>query len=82
MCTTRLKRKKTARTPGSRAFLAVFASYNCQSREICSREGEDDDLESWQRGHEKFFRNEGAEMGYSFSDDLMVVFEDFRVCYQ
>ena len=56
--------------------------YNEMTYEICSREGEDDDLESWQRGHEKFFRNEGAEMGYSFSDDLMVVFEDFRVCYQ
>lgn len=56
--------------------------YNEMTYEICSREGEDDNLESWQRGHEKFFRNEGAEMGYSFSEDLIVVFEDFRVIYQ
>ncbi len=56
--------------------------YKDMTYEICSREGEDDDLLSWQRGHEKFFRNEGAEMGYTFSEDLIVVFEDFRVVYQ
>jgi len=56
--------------------------YKDMTYEICSREGEDDNLESWQRGHEKFFRNEGAEMGYTFSEDLIVVFEDFRVVYQ
>jgi len=60
----------------------MLIPYNEMTYEICSREDEDDDLESWQRGHEKFFRNEGAEMGCSFSEDLMVVFEDFRVCYQ
>lgn len=60
----------------------TFIPYNEMTYEICSREGEDDNLESWQRGHEKFFRNEGKLMGYTFSDDLTVVFEDFSVCYQ
>lgn len=50
--------------------------------DICSREGEDDDLSSWQRGHERFFRDEGREMGYAFHEDMVVVFEDFKVVYK
>ena len=50
--------------------------------EICSREGEDETLESWQRGHKRFFTEEGAELGYEFSDDMPVLFEDFEVVYQ
>ncbi len=50
--------------------------------DICSREGEDDCLESWQRSHRRFFTEEGAEMGYVFREDLPVVFEDFRVIYK
>lgn len=61
--------------------LVTLIPYGEMTFEICSREGEDDCLESWQRGHEKFFRNEGKEMGYTFSEDHMVVFEDFRVIY-
>ena len=41
MCTTRLERKKTARTPELRAFLAVLASSNCQSRDYTARGGAD-----------------------------------------
>lgn len=48
---------------------------------ICSREGEDDCLESWRRGHRRFFTEEGRELGYEFSEDMPVVFEDFRVVY-
>jgi uncharacterized protein YhfF len=50
--------------------------------EICRREGEDDNLESWRRGHTRFFAEEGKALGYEFSDDMPVVFEDFRVVYQ
>lgn len=50
--------------------------------EICKREGEDDTLESWQKGHRKFFIEEGKELGYQFSDDMPVVFEDFKVVYK
>lgn len=50
--------------------------------EICSREGEDDTLESWQRGHRRFFQQEGAELGYEFTEDMPVVFEDFAVVHQ
>ncbi len=47
--------------------------------DIAKLEGEDDSLESWRRSHERFFREEGAELGYSFSEDLDVVFEEFEV---
>jgi uncharacterized protein YhfF len=50
--------------------------------DIVKREGEDDTLESWRKGHEKFFRAEGKELGYAFSDDMKIVFEDFKVIYK
>ena len=50
--------------------------------EICSREGEDDSLESWQRGHTRFFTEDGKALGYEFSEDMPVVFEDFAVVYR
>lgn len=45
-------------------------------------EGEDDTLESWRAGHIRFFKEEGNELGYEFSNDMPVVFEDFEIVYQ
>ena len=42
--------------------------------DICSREGEDDNLQSWQEGHREFFTEEGKELGYEFSEDMPVIF--------
>jgi uncharacterized protein YhfF/GNAT superfamily N-acetyltransferase len=56
--------------------------YKEMTFELCKKEGEDDSLESWQRGHEHFFKEEGKEMGYEFNEDLMVVFEEFELVYQ
>lgn len=50
--------------------------------EICKREGEDDNLASWQHGHRTFFINEGKILGYQFSEDMPVIFEDFEVVYR
>lgn len=50
--------------------------------DICKLEGEDDDLESWQLGHINFFKVEGRELGYVFSKDMPVIFEEFEVVYQ
>lgn len=50
--------------------------------DICKREGEDDTLESWRAGHIGYFKEEGIEIGYTFSDDMPVVFEDFEVVYK
>lgn len=50
--------------------------------EICKREGEDDNLESWRQGHIRFFMSEASELGYTFTEDMPVVFEDFKVIYK
>ena len=50
--------------------------------DICKREGEDDCLESWQRGHKRFFSEECKEVGYEFSEDMPVVFEDFKLVFK
>ncbi|SDI41351.1 ASCH domain-containing protein [Proteiniclasticum ruminis] len=50
--------------------------------DICKLEGEDDTLASWQRGHQRFFTEEGKELGYEFTEDLPVVFEEFEVVYK
>lgn len=47
--------------------------------DIAKLEGEDDDLDSWRRSHEYFFREEGRELGYVFSEDMPVIFEEFEV---
>ena len=50
--------------------------------EICSREGEDESLESWQAKHRRFFTEDGRQLGYLFTEDMPVIFEDFEVVYQ
>ena len=47
--------------------------------DIARLEGEDDSLESWRGNHETFFREEGKELGYEFSEEMPVVFEEFEV---
>ena len=56
--------------------------FNEMTYDICKREGEDDTLSSWQQSHQHFFTEEGKLLGYSFSEDMLVVFEDFEVVYQ
>lgn len=51
------------------------------SFDICSREGEDETLSSWQEGHIRFFTTEGEQLGYLFSWDMSIIFEDFEVIY-
>ncbi|MGL5617172.1 MAG: ASCH domain-containing protein [Sarcina sp.] len=51
------------------------------SFDICKREGEDDNLESWRKNHIRFFTNEGVKLGYRFTEEMPVVFEDFKVIF-
>jgi uncharacterized protein YhfF len=48
---------------------------------ICQREGEDECLETWREGHRRYFKEDGKNLGYEFSEDMPVVFEDFEVVY-
>ena len=56
--------------------------FNEMTFDICKREGEDENLESWQRGHRHFFMEDGKQLGYEFSEDMPVVFEDFEVVFR
>ncbi|MBE5960859.1 MAG: ASCH domain-containing protein [Lachnospiraceae bacterium] len=49
--------------------------------DICKLEGEDDNLESWRKGHISFFQAEGKELGYEFTEEMPVIFEEFEVVY-
>lgn len=49
--------------------------------DIAAREGEDATLASWQEGHRRFFKEDARALGYSFTEDMPVVFEDFRLLY-
>lgn len=50
--------------------------------DICKREGEDDSLESWRFNHIKFFKSLEKELGFEFTLELPVVFEEFKLIYK
>lgn len=50
--------------------------------DICKREGEDECLDTWQENHRKFFLLDAKELGYEFTEDSIVLFEDFVVVYR
>lgn len=49
--------------------------------DICKLEWEDDNLESWREGHINFFSREGKELGYTFTEDMPVIFENFKMVF-
>ncbi|MGL5674928.1 MAG: ASCH domain-containing protein [Cellulosilyticaceae bacterium] len=55
--------------------------FNEITYDICKREGEDDTLQSWQEGHRRYFIADGNALGYTFSDTMPVLFEDFEVVF-
>ena len=65
-----------------RTTQVTILPYNEITYDICKREGEDDTLESWQKGHQRFYEEEGKQLGYCFTETMPVVFEDFEVVYQ
>lgn len=62
--------------------LVTILPFNEMTYEICMREGEDENLLSWQNNHIHFFTEEGKLLGYTFDEHMLVVFEDFEVVYQ
>ncbi|MGY3765813.1 ASCH domain-containing protein [Vagococcus vulneris] len=49
---------------------------------ICKLEGEDLTLKTWQEKHIAFFDAVGKQIGYTFSWDMIIIFEIFRVVYR
>ena len=48
---------------------------------LCSKEGEDDNLKSWQTQHLQFFKEISQEFGQEFTEQSEIIFEEFRVIY-
>ncbi|MCR4938559.1 MAG: ASCH domain-containing protein [Treponemataceae bacterium] len=49
---------------------------------MAEKEGEDESLESWRENHEEFFKEDGDIMGYEFTPDMPVVFEEFCLVHK
>ena len=48
---------------------------------LAQKEGEDECLRSWRENHIRFFSEESAREGYSFSEEMEIIFEEFRVVW-
>ena len=55
--------------------------FNKITFDLAVLEGEDENLQSWRTKHEAFFREESKEVGYTFTPDMKVVFEQFEVVH-
>ncbi|MDD3127124.1 MAG: ASCH domain-containing protein [Candidatus Izemoplasmatales bacterium] len=55
--------------------------YKNMTYEICKREGEDRCLKTWQRNHWEAFTKEGIELGFCFTKEMLIIFEDFIIDY-
>lgn len=47
--------------------------------DIAKLEGENDSLEDWRETHAAFWMDEGKRKGYTFSEEMPIVFEEFDV---
>jgi len=56
--------------------------FNEMTYVICKREGEDECLETWVESHRRAFEYEGQELGFQFTKDMPILFEDFKVVYK
>lgn len=65
-----------------RTVKAVQMAFSEMDFATCVKEGEDDSLESWRRNHEYFFGLEAKELGYPFTPDMPILFEEFDVVFQ
>jgi uncharacterized protein YhfF len=64
-----------------RTTAVTLIPFNEMTFEVCSREGEDECLETWKAAHLKFFTADGLDLGYEFNEEMLVVFEDFELVY-
>ena len=48
---------------------------------LAQKEGEDECFQTWKEGHRRFFSDESVREGYPFSEDMEIIFEEFRVVW-
>ena len=60
---------------------AEVLPFSAVTWELARLEGEDECFESWHEGHTRFFTEESRREGYTFSGDMPVIFERFKVVW-
>ena len=48
---------------------------------MAQKEGEDSSLDEWKEKQKENLEDEGSILGFSFSEDLKLVYQTFRVVY-
>ncbi len=56
-------------------------AYKDMTWDLARKEGEDNSMESWIKSHNTFFQEDSDIMGYTFSPDMPIVFEEFELVY-
>ena len=49
------------------------------TREMVNAEGEDESIESWREKEKAYLEDEGEIAGFSFTEDIKLVFHEFRI---
>lgn len=50
--------------------------------EMAKQEGEDENMTGWRNKEQEYLEEEGAVLGFSFTPDIKLVFQTFRVVYK
>lgn len=56
--------------------------FNEVTWEMAKQEGEDENMTDWRNKQQEYLEDEGAVLGFSFTPDIKLVFQTFRVVYK
>lgn len=56
--------------------------YNEVTWEMAKLEGEDENLDAWKERQKEYLEEEGNILGFDFSPDIKLVFQEFKVVYR
>ena len=56
--------------------------FNEVTWEMARQEGEDENMTDWRNKQQEYLEDEGALLGFSFTPDIKLVFQTFRVVYK
>ena len=56
--------------------------FNEVTWEMAKQEGEDENMTDWRNKEQEYLEEEGAVLGFSFTPDIKLVFQTFRVVYK
>ena len=56
--------------------------YNEVTWEMAKLEGEDENLDAWKERQQEYLEEEGNILGFDFSPDIKLVFQQFKVVYR